>query len=863
MPYSSFLQKTCLILALAASMRSTALAQRASTSDSIQHRSLSPLYVTLESRDPLRSYQATATKINDLVSTRLDVRFDFHRHYLYGKAWITLKPHFYPSDSVSLDAQGMVLHQVALEESGDLRPLPFRYDGRKLLIQLPQTYTAADRYTLYIAYTARPDELKTNQGSSAITSDKGLYFINSDGSNPYQPTEIWTQGETQSNSVWFPTIDHPDQKSLEEISMTVPDTMTTLSNGALIAQTTHPDGTRTDTWRMDKPNAPYLFMMAAGPFVKVHDHAGALPVDYYVEKSYAPYAYRIFGRTPAMIEFYAKTLGVPYPWDKYAQIVVRDYVSGAMENTTATLHGEFMYQTPRQLADDNYRNESVIAHELFHQWFGDLVTCESWSNLTLNESFADFAEMLWADHAYGRDLADAHSYQAMQAYFHTVAQGKDHPLVDFYYANREDVFDQVTYQKGGRVLNMLRHTVGDSAFFASLRLYLQEHRYQSAEAQELRLAFEQVTGRDLSWFWNQWYYAKGYPKLSIEYEYDSTLKQEDVMVQQTQDGRLFELPFDIDVYRQGKVQRFAVCMLDQSDTFRLPSPVQPDLVNVDAEKYLLCQKQDHKSLHDFIFQYHHAPLYQDRREAIEACAGEQDEHPEAWQLLIQALHDPFSGLRAMAATSLDLKHLPILRSAEPELVNLLLRDTASSVRAAALKALAKSGTAIVDEWIQDGFKDSSLRVEATALQLEQQRDSARALLQARNLEAQADYPLTAVICQVLAHDGSQKDIPYVRAQALKTGSFQKMPFLNSYLDLLGSTVSDTHEVDEGLSQVAAFQKLIGPDYETYTHSLLQRFAQLKREQLAAHPELRNALEAQLRHVAQLRKTLDQESVSKS
>lgn len=849
-------------LSLAAWWPLQAFCQQQAAKDSIQHRTLSAMYVTLESRQPLRDYRPSAPKINDLVSTRLDVRFDFHRRYLYGKAWIALRPHFYPTDSLCLDAKGMLLKKVALQGPGGLQPLRYSYDGKSLRIVLPGTYRAGETYTVYIEYTARPDELKSSLGSAAITSDKGLYFINPDGSNPYQPTEVWTQGETQSNSVWFPTIDRPDQKSLEEISMTVPDSMRTLSNGKLIRQQIHPDGTRTDTWKLDKPNAPYLFMMAAGPFVIVHDHAGKIPVDYYVERTYAPYARQIFAHTPAMIEFYAKTLGVPYPWNKYDQIVARDYISGAMENTTATLHGEFMYQTPRQMADDNYRNESVIAHELFHQWFGDLVTCESWSNLTLNESFADFAEMLWAGHEYGRDLAGAHSYQAMQAYFQYAARGKDHPLVDFYYKNREDVFDRVTYQKGGRVLNMLRHTVGDAAFYASLRLYLNEHRYQSAEAQDLRLAFEQVTGRDLHWFWNQWYYAKGYPKLDITYRYDSLKRQEEVIVQQTQDGRLFELPFDIDVYIPGKVRRFPVTMMDQSDTFRFPSIQRPLLVNVDAEKYLLCQKRDHKSLRAFIYQYHHAPLYLDRREAIEACAANQDQHPEARQLLIQALQDPFSGLRALAARALDLKQPDILKAAQPDLLGMLRKDSASSVRAAALRALASCPTASVDKWIRDGFNDPSLRVEAVALQLEEKRDSAAALWEARHLEASAEYPLNAVICQVLARSRVAGDFPYVRLQTLKTGSFQKLDFLGPYLDMLGSTVNDTRKVDEGLSQLKAFKELVGPVYGSYVDAMLARFSRLKRQQLAEHPELHAALQTQLRHAAQLKLLLAREQGEK-
>jgi len=268
---------------------------------------------------------------------------------------------------------------------------------------------------------------------NAISDDKGLYFINPTGSDPTKMPQIWTQGETESSSCWFPTIDKSEQKTTDEISMTVPAKYVSLSNGRLASQKVNGDGTRTDTWKMELPHSPYLFMMAVGNFKIYHDHWRNKEVNYYLEPKYAPYAKQIFGMTPELIEFYSKTLNYPFAWNKYSQIVVRDYVSGAMENTTATLHGEYVQETPRQLLDAYYdAGRSTIAHELFHQWFGDLVTCESWSNLTVNESFADFSEMLWAEHKYGKDESDAHSFQALQNYLNS-PDAKNKDLVRFHY----------------------------------------------------------------------------------------------------------------------------------------------------------------------------------------------------------------------------------------------------------------------------------------------------------------------------------------------------------------------------------------------------------------------------------------------
>ncbi|HEX7365906.1 MAG TPA: M1 family metallopeptidase, partial [Pelobium sp.] len=407
-------------------------------------------------------YRATPEKINDLVNTKLDVKFDYKKAYLYGKAWLTLKPHFYATDSLTLDAKGMDIKNVSIVNGNINSPLNFRYDSLQLRINLGKTYKASENYTIYIAYTAKPNEFKV-KGSDAITDAKGLYFINPDSTVKDKPVQIWTQGETEGSSVWFPTIDKPNQKTTQEISMTVLDKYVTLSNGALISQKKNNNGTRTDTWKMDKPHSPYLFMMAVGNFKVYHDKYKNIPVDYYLEPAYAPYAKDIFGKTPEMIDFYSKKLGIAYPWNKYAQIVVRDYVSGAMENTTATLHGAYVQQTKRELLDGS-TGEETIAHELFHQWFGDYVTAESWSNLTVNESFANFSEVLWYEHSKGQDAADAHNYEDMQSYFLS-PEAKTKHLVRFHYQDKEDMFDVVTYQKGGRVLNMLRNYLGEDAFF--------------------------------------------------------------------------------------------------------------------------------------------------------------------------------------------------------------------------------------------------------------------------------------------------------------------------------------------------------------------------------------------------------------
>jgi aminopeptidase N len=668
---------------------------------------------TLAPKDPaLLIYRATFPHINDLVHTKLDIRFDYSKSYLYGKAWITLKPHFYPTDSLSLDARGMDIKEVSMLNGNQHSQLKYNNDGTTLRIHLDKTYRYTENYTIYIDYTSKPNELKT-QGSAAITEAKGLYFINPLGTDKNKPIQVWTQGETESNSAWFPTIDKPDQKCTEEITMTVPAKYVSLSNGKLVSQVKNADGTRTDNWKMDLPHSPYLFFMGVGDYAVIHDTYKGKDVNYYVEKEYAPVARQIFGLTPEMMAFYSRILGVEYPWVKYSQMTARDYVSGAMENTTATLHTNALQQDARQLVDGN-KYEDYVAHELFHQWFGDLATTESWSNLTLNESFANFSETLWFEFKHGKDAGDATNFHDTEKYLADPSNPSKN-LVRFYYADREDMFDMVTYSKGGRILNMLKNYVGDSAFFKSLNLYLNTFKFKNAEAHNLRIAFEQVTGQDLNWYWNQWYYGSGHPIFDINYTYDDAKKMALVVVKQVQNtGKIFRIPMAIDVYEGGSKKRRAVWLRNESDSFYFQYNKRPDLINVDGDKIILCQKKDNKTMENFIYQYKHVGLYMDRREAIEYCAEHQD-NISAQALLKLAMKDPYFELRNLTMNSLELDSPAMKALVEPVLLDLATNDPNRTVQATAIGYLGTYKKAAYKDLFLKKASDSSYSVAGNAL----------------------------------------------------------------------------------------------------------------------------------------------------
>ncbi|HEY2648260.1 MAG TPA: M1 family aminopeptidase [Puia sp.] len=765
--------------------------------------SLLSVHAQDSSKKNISEYRATATKLHDLIHTKLEIKLDYDKAWLLGKAWITLKPHFYSTDSLLLDAQGMDIHQIALFSKSGLQPLRFVYDGMVLKIFLDRFYSNREPYTVYIDYTAKPNDLKA-AGSTAIIEARGLYFINQKGTEKNKPIEVWTQGESQSNSAWFPTIDRPNQKTTEEIILTVPSKYVSLSNGISVSSKENGNGTRTDYWKMDLPHAPYLFFFGVGDYAVVKDHYKEKEVNYYVEKEYEPVARRIFGLTPRMMAFYSKILGVEFPWPKYAQMTARDYVSGAMENTTATLHSSTFQQNARELTEGN-RAERVVAHELFHHWFGDLVTAESWSNITLNESFARFGEFIWTTYKDGREAGDAVMYDQMKQYLNdSAAAYKD--LVRFYYEKREDVFDFVSYNKGGLILNMLKNYLGDSAFYQSLHLYLVTNQFKSAEAQDLRRAFEKVTGQDLNWYWNQWYYGSGHPVFGIRYAYDNAAAHATVIVKQTQQtGKIFRIPLAIDVYEGDVKTRHMVWIQNVADTFVFSYKTRPSLINVDGDKMVVCEKHDDKSLENYIFQYHHAGLYADKMEAVLYCAKHQAD-AEARKLLLRALTDPFYKVREAALDALGYKADTALSYLVPTLEIIATGDSNKIVRSLAIRFL---GSFKNEKYKSDFLKastDSSYSVAGRGLEALALIDSSSAMETARKLEREEPRGMLSIAVQSVLDDfGNEGDA------ALLFDNYENMDMASKTLTSVAYIkylvkVKDNGQLKKAVDQIVGFRE---------------------------------------------------------
>ncbi|MFY7651822.1 MAG: M1 family aminopeptidase [Chitinophagaceae bacterium] len=802
-----------------------------------QHKE--PIYV-----ESANNYRSFATKYHDLVHTKLEASFDYSKAYLNGKVWLTLQQHFYENDSVWIDAKGMNINKVALWNTKNQQfPLKYAYDSAVLAIKLPKKMKGGEKFTIFIDYTAKPNEF-TTKGSAAITDAKGLYFINPTGSDKTKPTQIWTQGETEASSVWIPTLDKPNQKTTHEFFLTVPAKYVTLSNGLLVKSTPQPGGLRTDYWKMDKPHAPYLFFIGVGDYAVIKDSYKGKEVSYYVEKEYASVARKIFGLTPEMMRFFSeKVTGVEYPWSKYAQIVGRDYVSGAMENTTATLHQESAQQNARELVDGNGW-ESTIAHELFHHWFGDYVTAESWSNLTVNESFANYSETLWAEYKYGADAGADQNLADMQGYLGSGSNQKD--LVRFFYNDKEDMFDAVSYNKGGRILHMLRHYVGDSAFFQSLKKYLTDNQFGTGNAHKLKHAFETVTGKDLNWYFNQWYFGNGQPKVAINYAYLPSQSAVRVIIEQKQkENKLFKMPISVDVYESNSKKRHTIWLMHKADTFYLPTTTEPKLVNVDAPKVMLWEKEDNKSLAEFIYQYNFAGNYVDRREAIDFCAKNM-QNPEAFALLKKALNDPYYKLRNRSL--MYLQDTTLDKATLIQVEKMAVTDANRIVRSFAINTLAKTGDKAYESLYEKAVFDSSYTVAGTALKALADINEEKAMKLLPELKKDAKGALNASIESLEVLTKGDADFEQISNAFANNGNLNaKFESMNNFILFL-SNVNNTANFKKGVDLVIAFRNLIapyGPGLKPMVNQQLRSIIDRKKAKTAANNELTTAINEQI------------------
>lgn len=599
---------------------------------------------------------------------KLDVALDVEARRIAGTCTLSLSPLVSGSPWLRLDAVELEIASV----TRDGRALEHLHDGKILRVSLGKV-SEGEVFDLEIAYAGRPR--------------RGIYFVGPDDDYPDKPVQVWTQGQDEDSRFWFPCFDSPNEKSTSEVVVAVPARFTAVSNGVLVSDQVRGDQ-RVLHWRFDVPHSCYLVTLVAGELTELRDEWSGVDVTYYVQPGREEDARRTLGRTPAMLELFSRLFGMKYPYAKYAQVCVADFIFGGMENTSATTLTDTVLYDGRAALD--FDADALVAHELAHQWFGDLLTCRSWGEGWLNEGFATYSEYLWREAHEGRDAADHELDEWGDQYFAEDAGRYRRTIATNVYEEPIDIFDHHLYEKGGRVLHMLRRALGDEAFFRAIKHYLGKHRGGSVETRDLARAVEEATGRQLDWFFDQWVIkGAGHPELEVVVEWDAARKLASFTVKQTQrvEGQtpLFRLPLVLSLVVSGERRDVEVEVIEQQHAFHVACAAEPSQAIVDPGKALLAKVKTEKPTPMWIAELAGAAIAIDRVHAARELGSRGGDKPTA--ALIDALgRDPSWVVRSAAADALGALRTEAARDA---LIGAIATTEHPRARRAVVRALGQ------------------------------------------------------------------------------------------------------------------------------------------------------------------------------
>lgn len=524
-------------------------------------------------------------------------------------------------------------------KDGKGKALKHSYDGSK--IELSVGAETGKEVAVVVSYKLQDPKL-------------GIYFIGPDKHYPNKPVQAWSHSESEDAPYWFPTQDLPNDKSTTEMIITVPANLMAISNGSLVKATDNKkDKTKTFHWRMAKPHSQYLVSFAAGEFEEVKDKWKSIPVIYYCQKGRAADIKRAFGKTPQMIDFFSKKIGLDYPYDKYGQVAVTDFIFGGMEHTTVTTQTDDALHDERAHEEAKYFSEGLCAHELAHQWFGNLITCKDWSHLWLNESFATYFDALYAEHDLGAEEFSYKLYQNGQSYF---AEDKDEyrrPIVTNLFRRSNDLVDRHTYQKGSLVLHMLRNALGNGLWWKAVRHYVHKFQNKAVETSDLIAAIEESTGQNMKKFFDHWVFSAGHPEYKVLYHWDAKSKEAVLHISQNQpaDTTLFSASMIFEFTTQSGAKSFDELAEQKEQTFRYKLDSEPLMLRIDPENIILKKLEAIKPLSMWIYQLANDPNVIGRITAASEIA-KYGTYKEAKILGEAMLRDRFWGVQAEIAALL-------------------------------------------------------------------------------------------------------------------------------------------------------------------------------------------------------------------
>lgn len=572
-----------------------------------------------------------------LAHAELDFTIDPVARTVSGRTTLTVQPLPGGLGEVSFDLDQVVVSSVT---DGQGAPLRWRYDSGKL------------------AVTGLPP-----QGGQVVVHthgrpERGLYFVGPTAAAPDRSHQAWTQCQDEDAHYFWPCIDHPSVKQPLTVRVTAPAGYTVVSNGRLRERAG-------DTWVWDQvePIPAYLLTIVVAPLTVVEDQWRGRPVRYLAPAGTpAEVIRRVFHKTPAMIEAFSQRFGVAYPWPRYDQVVVYDFIFGGMENVAATTLTDLVLTDDRAALDQD--SDDLISHELAHQWFGDLVTCQDWSQGWLNEGWATYSEHLWKTVDLGQDEADYALFQQMENYLIEDSGRYRRPIVDYRFREPIDLFDRHLYEKGGLVLHTLRTLLGERAFWAGVTSYLERHAHRTVHTRNFQQAMEEASGRNLDGFFQRWVYGAGHPTLAVEVSHEDDLLT--VTLTQTQTGEsvaeAFAFPLKLTLVTGDERSTLTLPVRERTRAWSLPCAVAPDRVEVDTGFSVLCELSL-KAPRGMLI----GSLRQDKgvigRIRAARALGEEGS-PAAVAALCQALReDVFWGVRAEVAAVLGKRGGELARQA--------------------------------------------------------------------------------------------------------------------------------------------------------------------------------------------------------
>ncbi|MCG6186321.1 M1 family aminopeptidase [Maribellus maritimus] len=629
----------------------------------------------------------------DAIHYKISLSVDFDKKYLEGQNTITLASLTNGLKTIKLDAESILVTDVLSNKGVHL---DFYQTEENLFIKTARSYGYNDTITFTVKYHL----------SEPVP---GLRFIEAKGNRPEQVSSDCFPNKARQ---WIPCYDFPNDKATQEMIITTNSKYKVLSNGRFISKTENNNGTSTWHWRQENPNSTYLINLSIADYLVVKDSLENLPVNYWVYPSMANDVERVFGKTPYMIDFFNHLYNYEYPWAKYDQ-VVSGYIGGGAEATSATLLGEGIV-TDGYTEQDYYR-EYVIAHEIAHQWWGDLITCRSWEHTWLNESFGTYSDHLYTSYDKGKDEGDYDLLTKKNNYLEEAHNRFMRPIVYLNYKQPGDNFNRHTYEKGACTLHLFRYILGDDIFFRVISAFLHKHEFQSVTTSDFIKCVKDVSGKNMDWFFDQYFYKPGHPVFTISKIWDEENKELTLTIIQEQDKwenvPIYAIPVRLGIFSEGKKEVKEYWIREKTEVIKIRLDKEPDIVRFDDGNYILKEWTYRKSQKELLFQATNDDMI-GRMWAVNQLAEYEDEPKtlDLWKQIAEG--DVFWAVRSAAIEMIGKYH--------GEDNNYFLKkcagDNRSKTRAAAIKAMGDLKESSNKDFFKKTFKtENSYAVKAEAL----------------------------------------------------------------------------------------------------------------------------------------------------